>query len=162
MGPHARLASPLWADPFLGPALQDLNLFLGGWGGGGDVLARETPRGYGLREGLLPLITWQASKLSLSYEAHSMFVVRLGNICKHSFQSIIRMGTFIRSVFMDSLSAGVERKHIGQVTKGAVSMQIMKHDDVPETASDPPSKPKTVLFHIPHRLSFHSLQTAHT
>lgn len=63
------------------------------------------------------LVTWQASKLSFSYPAHSIFLVSFGNAFKHFSQSVMIIGTFISSVFIEYLSSSPQRKHIIKVTR---------------------------------------------
>ena len=78
------------------------------------VLRWQDPIGWGW--GYL-LITWQASKLSFSYPAHSIFLVSLGNAFEHFFQSMMIIGTFIRSVFIEFLSSSPQRRHIRKVIR---------------------------------------------
>lgn len=76
-----------------------------------------------------------------------MLLVSIGNTFVHSFQSIIRIGTFIRSVVIDNLSSGVERKHIGKATRCVWGSYADNEADLAWGESH-------TLLHQPQTLSF--------
>lgn len=81
----------------------------------------------------------------------------------HSFQSIIRIGTFIRSVVIDNLSAGIEREHIGKATRCVGDLYADSEADLARREGTyPPEPAQNTLLHVSHRLSIHSLRLTYT